>query len=122
MIIGLEAERTVLHRRVLERIAAMLNTGWKAEVEKLLSDGYTIDDRAMSGIGYRQMIDHLEGRIDLDEAVRLTAVASNRLIRRQANWFKRDDPRIRWFDLTAGIGPVTESIVQIAEDWRSSAK
>ena len=122
LIIGLEAERAVLHRRVLERLAAMLHRGWKEEVEGLMSAGHTTDDRAMSGIGYRQMVDHLEGRIDLDEAFRLTAVATNRLIRQQANWFKRDDPRIRWFDLTTDPAITTRSIIEIAQDWRAAAK
>ena len=120
MMIGLNVERSVLHQRVLERLATMLESGWQAEVESLIWDRYSAEDRAMSGIGYRQMISHIAGEIDPDETVRLTAVATNRLIRHQNNWFKRDDPRIQWFDMTGDTGNQVKSIVRAAKVWRSS--
>ena len=120
MMVGLNAERSVLRQRVLDRLSAMLESGWRAEVESLISDGYTAEDRAMSGIGYRQMISHIAGEIDLDETVRLTAVATNRLIRHQNNWFKRDDPRIQWFDVTEATGNQANSIIEAAKEWSSS--
>ncbi len=120
IVIGLCAQRTVLHRRVLDRLGTMLETGWQAEVETLLREKYTGEDRAMSGIGYPQMISHIAGEIDLDETVRLTAVATNRLIRRQANWFKRDDKRIQWSDMTENTGNQMRSIIEAAKTWRST--
>ena len=119
-MVGLNAERSVLRQRVLDRLSAMLECGWRAEVESLISDGYSAEDRAMSGIGYRQMISHIAGEIDLDETVRLTAVATNRLIRHQNNWFKRDDPRIQWFDVTEATGNQANSIIKAAKEWSTS--
>ena len=89
------------------------------EVEGLLASGYSDQTRALSGIGYRQMIDHLEGKHDLDEAIRLTAVATNRLIRQQSNWFKRDDSRIQWFDMTDDAAGTINSVVSAVKDWRN---
>ena len=117
-IIGLVVERSVLHQRVLDRLGNMLTNGWVAEIESLLDAGYSTDDRALSGIGYRQMIGHLAGDYDLDEAVRLTAVATNRLIRHQNNWFKQDDPRINWVDMTDDPEEGTKSALEAAETWR----
>ena len=119
MIIGLSVERSVLHQRVLDRLGTMLENGWQAEVESLISTGYSAEDRAMSGIGYRQMISHLAGEIDLDEAVRLTAVATNRLIRHQNNWFKQDHPGIHWFDMTGNADTQMKTIVKTAKAWSS---
>ena len=117
-IIGLTIERSVLHRRVLDRLDNMLVNGWVAEIESLLEAGYTTDNRALSGIGYRQMIPHLVGEYDLEEAVRLSAVATNRLIRHQNNWFKLDDPRINWVDMTDDPKEGTKSAVEAAITWR----
>jgi tRNA dimethylallyltransferase len=119
LIVGLSVERPVLHQRVLDRLAVMINDGWKDEVQTLLEAGYSADDRALSGIGYRQMIGHLAGEFDHEEAVRLTAVATNRLIRRQNNWFKQDDPRINWFDMTSNAEEQAKSIISTAKSWRN---
>ena len=118
-IIGLAVERSVLHRRVLDRLDRMLANGWVKEIETLLEAGYSADDRALSGIGYRQMIAHLAGEYDLDEAVRLTAVATNRLIRHQNNWFKQGDTRINWFDMTNDPEVRTKLAIEAARIWRS---
>lgn len=117
-IIGLTVERSVLHQRVLDRLDNMLANGWVKEIESLLEAGYSTDDRALSGIGYRQMIAHLGGEYDLDEAVRLTAVATNRLIRHQNNWFKQDDPRIDWVDMTDDPEEGAKSAIEAAKTWR----
>jgi tRNA dimethylallyltransferase len=117
-IIGLTVERSILHRRVLDRLDNMLANGWVAEIESLLEACYSADNRALSGIGYRQMIPHLAGEYDLEEAVRLTAVATNRLIRHQNNWFKQDDPRINWVDMTDDPEQGTKSVTEAATTWR----
>jgi tRNA dimethylallyltransferase len=119
-IVGLSAERTVLHQRVIDRLEMMRKLGWVNEVESLLKSGYSDEGRALSGIGYRQMIGHLSGEYDLEEAIRLTAVATNRLIRQQSNWFKSDDERINWFDMTNDSNRTTKSIIEHVTAWHTS--
>lgn len=116
-LVGLSVERSVLHQRVTDRLKVMLNNGWVNEVEGLIEAGYSNNDRALSGIGYRQMIGHLSGEYDLEEAVRLTAVATNRLIRQQSNWFKSGDERIRWFDMTNDSNQTKKSIIERTIAW-----
>jgi len=118
-IIGLAVERASLHQRVLDRLSSMLESGWKNEVESLLASGYSIDDYSLSGIGYRQMIGHIQGEYDLDEAVRLTAVATNRLIRQQNNWFRQDDERIEWHDMTEQAESSVKLVISSVRDWLS---
>jgi tRNA dimethylallyltransferase len=119
-IVGLNVERTVLHTRVVDRLTAMKESGWVQEVEALLARGYSDTTRALSGIGYRQVIGHLEGQYDLDEAIRLTAVATNRLIRQQSNWFKQDDTRIKWFDMTDDALETTKSVLSAVNGWHAN--
>ena len=116
-IVGLMIDRTNLHARVLERLDSMDKNGWKQEVELLLQAGYSTKDRALSAIGYPQMISHLNGECDFSESIRLTAVATNRLIRHQNNWFKQNDTRINWFDMTRDPKRHTHSIISAATEW-----
>ena len=116
-IVGLMIDRTNLHARVLERLDSMDKNGWKQEVELLLQAGYSTKNRALSAIGYPQMISHLNGECDFSESIRLTAVATNRLIRHQNNWFKQNDTRINWFDLTRDPKRHTQSIISAATEW-----
>ena len=116
-IVGLMIDRTNLHARVLERLDSMDKNGWKQEVELLLQAGYSTKDRALSAIGYPQMISHLNGECDFSESIRLTAIATNRLIRHQNNWFKQNDTRINWFDMTRDPKQHTQSIISAATEW-----
>ena len=116
-IVGLMIDRTILHARVLERLDSMDKNGWKQEVELLLQAGYSTKNRALSAIGYPQMISHLNGEYDFSESIRLTAIATNRLIRHQNNWFKQNDSRINWFDMTRDPKQHTQSIISAATEW-----
>ncbi len=94
--IGLALERPVLDRRIEDRVAAMWAAGLVAEVERLsrhggLRDGVT----ASRALGYRQVLELLDGLVDETEAQRRTVVATRRFARRQDSWFRQDD-RIAW--------------------------
>ena len=97
LTIGLHVERQELYRRIDERVERMVEAGFVAEVRSLLESGYGIDLPSMSGIGYREIAEYLRGDADLDDAIRRTKFRTHRYARSQYNWFKRDDPRIRWF-------------------------
>jgi len=55
---------------------------------------------ARQALGYKEMIDHLEGRCSLDQAIETTIVRTRQYAVRQERWFRRD-PRITWVDVTA---------------------
>ena len=99
-VIGLGMERADLYRRADDRVDRMMEAGFLEEVRRLLAIGYGPDLPSMSGIGYHELADHLLNGADLSEAVRRTKFRTHRYIRRQSNWFRRDDPRIRWFKPT----------------------
>ncbi len=100
LIIGLTRPRQDLYRRIDERIEAMIRAGLVDEVRALLEAGYDPDVPALTGIGYRQIVDYLRGRISLEEAKQAMRKATRRYVRHQYNWFRLDDPRIHWFDLS----------------------
>jgi tRNA dimethylallyltransferase len=84
----------------------MLAAGFIKEVNTLLSRGYAPDLAPFSAIGYREIIDHLLGETTLEQAVTIMRRRTRHFVRRQANWFKEDDPQIHWIQV--GIFPYSE--------------
>lgn len=96
--IGLIRSREELYQRIDARITAMLNAGWLDEVRSLLEKGYSAELPSMSAIGYSQLVAHIEGKLSLDEAIVQIKHATRMFVRRQANWFKRKDADIHWYE------------------------
>ncbi len=94
-MVGVWLPRDVLGRRIVERFAAMRTRGLLEEIRALVDRG-NLSRTATQAIGYRELIDHLEGREPSLETAFDTAVRRTRsLARRQRMWFRRD-PRITW--------------------------
>ena len=100
LIIGLTAPRDELYRRIDNRVDRMIENGLVEEVKKLTAAGYTLDLPSMSGIGYQQIGQYLNGSLSRDAAVYQIKTETHRLVRQQYNWFKLEDKRINWFDIT----------------------
>jgi tRNA dimethylallyltransferase len=95
--IGLSIPRPELYSRIDSRIDGMLAAGFIAEVKSLMSKGYAPDLPTFSAIGYQEIIDYLQGKTTLEEAVMIIKRRTRQFVRRQANWFKEDDANIHWF-------------------------
>ncbi len=111
--IGLNRPREELYQRVDARIEIMFESGFLQETEKLLKAGYSPNLPSMSGIGYRECVSVLQGQITLEEAKIQMRRITRIFVRRQSNWFRADDPQIRWFQ--AGKAPVDEIAAYIRE-------
>jgi tRNA dimethylallyltransferase len=99
LVLGLQRPRPELYARVDLRIERMFASGFVDEVKGLLDDGYSPELPSMSAIGYRQVISYLQGEISIDEAAEQIKKATRIFVRRQANWFKFDDPSIHWHEV-----------------------
>lgn len=102
LILGLTRPREELYRRIDDRIDSMLRQGLVEEVRGLLTKGYSPDLPSLSAIGYREIISYLKGSTTLEESVMLIKRATRSFVRRQANWFRSDDPSINWFQVNPG--------------------
>ena len=116
-LIGLKRDRTDLYARVDARIEGMLVDGFEMEVRALLDKGYSAEAPALSAIGYREMIEYVQGKISLEEAVLLIKRRTRVFVRRQANWFKESDARIRWFDAARVTGEAIIDFIMSGEGW-----
>ncbi len=110
--IGLTMPRALLYERINARVDAMIANGLVDEVRGLLARGYSPHLPAMSGLGYRQIIAYLNGSTSLDEAVRILKRDTRRFVHHQYTWFRLNDERIHWFDVS------TEPIEKIHETVR----
>jgi tRNA dimethylallyltransferase len=93
--LGLTVERPVLDLRIEQRVASMWAAGLVDEVVRLAELGLREGVTASRALGYRQVLELLDGLIDESEAQRRTVVATRRFARRQDSWF-RQDARISW--------------------------
>lgn len=98
---GLAVDPDVLNARIDARVDAMMEAGLAQEVSGLLDRGFRGGVTAPQAIGYKEIVDALEGRCTLDEAVRAIKTATRRYGKRQRSWFRRDR-RIHWVDANAG--------------------
>jgi tRNA dimethylallyltransferase len=98
LTIGLKRPREELYQRIDERIEAMFAAGFVEEVAWLLEEGYAPDLPSMSAIGYREAVRVVKGQISVEQAKVEMRRATRVFVRRQANWFKIDDPDIHWFE------------------------
>lgn len=115
--LGLTRPRPELYARVDARIDAMLAAGLVEEVQALMDQGYPSDLPAFSAIGYRQVVDYLQGRLTLEQAVAEIRRMTRVFVRRQANWFKPGDPEIHWFEVRPGV---EEALLERISVWISS--
>jgi len=103
LVVGLKRPRAELYARIDARIDAMMAAGLLEEVRGLLKLGYSASLPSLSAIGYYEMIAYLQGKVTLDEAVMLMKRNTRIFVRRQANWFKENDPDITWYEVKPGI-------------------
>jgi tRNA dimethylallyltransferase len=94
ILIGLEAERSVIYERINRRVDIMMNEGLLAEAENLLSHK---DLNAMQTVGYRELFSYFEGNISLEFAIEEIKKNTRRFAKRQLTWFKRNE-ETKWFD------------------------
>ncbi|NND60263.1 MAG: tRNA (adenosine(37)-N6)-dimethylallyltransferase MiaA [Gammaproteobacteria bacterium] len=90
--------RDQLNNNIEKRFKLMMENGFLSEVEALYRRGdLTTDHPAIRAVGYRQLWRHLDGEIDLGQAVQDAITATRRLAKRQLTWL-RAEPGVVWLD------------------------
>jgi tRNA dimethylallyltransferase len=107
-VIGLRRERAVESKRINTRVKKMIELGLVDEVASLLAEEKPLSKQARCAIGYAEIIEHLSGKIALDEAVEQIKKNTRRLAKGQRTWFKTFK-EVNWLDV--GEDESVESIV-----------
>lgn len=95
MLVVLDPGPEAVAARIERRVDAMLERGFLAEVEKLVALGYHPGHKAMQSLGYRQLVDVVEGRCDLATARAEIVLGTRQYARRQRTYFRHQLPADR---------------------------
>ncbi len=82
--------RSKLYEAINQRVDIMVENGLIEEVKGLMSMGYTNDLVSMQGLGYKEIIDYLEGRSTLSEAIEILKRNTRHYAKKQLTWFRRE--------------------------------
>ena len=97
--IGLRREREDQAHRINERVRRMITEGLVDEVRSLLAEPKPLSTAARQALGYAEIIQHLEGRCTLADAVEMIKINTRQFAKAQRTWFKRF-ARVEWIDLS----------------------
>ena len=92
--IGLNTKREDLYERINIRVDEMMKHGFLDEVKQLKSYKHL---NALQTVGYKELFDYLDGKMELDSAINLIKQNTRRYAKRQLTWFRRDE-EIKWFE------------------------
>ena len=95
LIFGMLWDRQELYDRIDKRVDIMVDMGLVDEVENLYKKG--ISSTAIQGLGYKEIIEYLEKKVTLEEAIEKIKQETRRYAKRQMTWFKRDK-KIVWIN------------------------
>lgn len=99
VLIGLTRERAELYDRINKRVDILMDEGLLEEVKGLADMGLTKENISMKGIGYKELMDYLDGISTLDAAIDTIKKNTRHYAKKQLTWFRRYD-KIKWFDIS----------------------
>jgi tRNA dimethylallyltransferase len=94
----------------------MMEEGLLSEVIRLRDQGMTLQNVSMQGLGYKQLLEYLEGKWSLEEAVQQIKLQTRHFAKRQLTWFKREKDTI-WLNADEYCAP--EEIAQEMQRYMS---
>ena len=91
------SDRSLLHKHIEQRLELMFDQGFIEEVKRLKAKGLDYSLPAMRAVGYRQVLEYLDGVSSYEEMRQRCLFSTRQLAKRQLTWL-RNDPQLEWFD------------------------
>lgn len=88
LLVGLVLEREIIYDLINKRVDIMVKQGLEDEVKQLLNQGLSLEDNCMNTIGYREMLQYLNGDIERDKAIELIKQHTRNYCKRQLTFMK----------------------------------
>lgn len=98
LIIGLNGDREKLYERLNLRVDIMVKNGLVDEVKNCKNMGLTLKDQSMAGIGYKELLNYIDGKCDFNTAIENIKLNTRHYAKRQLTWFNHMKD-IKWFDI-----------------------
>ena len=109
-IFGITMERNILYERINKRVDIMVESGLIEEVQNLIKK-YPTFPTAMQAIGYKEIVEYLEGKLTKEEAIDKIKQESRRYAKRQMTWFNKTE-NLKWIN---GLDDIQNNINIILE-------
>ena len=94
-------DREKLYQRINKRVDIMIEQGLVEEVKNILKK-YKTFPTAMQGLGYKEVVDYLDGKYTKEEMIEKIKMETRRYAKRQLTWFRKNKQTI-WLDGTDDI-------------------
>lgn len=112
--IVLDLDRKILKERIRKRTEAMIEKGFINEVQQLLDKGYNLSHKPLRALGYRHVIEYLEGKYKtIEELIEKITVDTYRFSKRQRRWLKGEGENLYWIDV--GKDRFEEEVYSVVE-------
>ena len=113
-IMCIAREREDIYWRINERVETMFDKGLVDEVRSLLNAPRNLSKQAKQALGYKEVIQYLNGGLTLDEVKEMVKQSTRRFAKRQMTWF-RSFPDIQWLeaDEYEGKGSISDEIITL---------
>ncbi|MFZ0391202.1 MAG: tRNA dimethylallyltransferase, partial [Calditrichia bacterium] len=98
---GITKKREQLYADIESRVDAMFAEGLTDEVAELLKRGFAPELNSLNTVGYKEVIEHLQGRISLEECLEKIKQNTRRYAKRQMTWFRREKD-VLWLEVAEG--------------------
>ena len=105
---GMEWDRQELYDRIDLRVDLMMQMGLVEEVKSIM-DKFEISSTAIQGLGYKEVIEYLDGNISYEEMVEKLKLETRHYAKRQLTWFRRDK-RIKWIKKDEAVSEIIKSL------------
>ena len=96
-VYGIETPREELYNRINVRVDKMFEDGLLEEVNAI-NTKYKISSTAIQGLGYKEVIEYIDGKVSYEEMVEKLKMETRRYAKRQLTWFRREE-KIVWYRL-----------------------
>lgn len=111
-------EQGDLYDRINHRVDEMFSRGLVSETRALLERGLQANRTAAQALGYKQVIEHLDGKMRLDETIETVKVKTRQFAKRQATWFRKQ-PGLLHVEITPQETPI-EIAEKLTGRWLNS--
>ena len=112
----LNQDRQKLYDKINKRVDIMLENGLLDEVKKLMDMGVSADNQCFQAIGYKELVEYLNGNISYEEAVEKIKQGTRNYAKRQLTWFRHMNGT--WIDVDENLEKVIDNIVNIYYNYK----
>lgn len=113
-MIGLNMGRAELYKRIDKRVDKMIADGLVNEVKDLVERGVSEKHTSMQGLGYKEIVEYINGKTSLDKTIEILKMNSRRYAKRQLTWFRREQ-KIQWCDMNEDLENIIKKIINYLE-------